>query len=186
MPTARRVLLVRHAPVHERYDGVCYGRTDVELGRGGYLASVRLAEELGREPVTHVYHSGLTRAWVLAEHLARLKGLQAIEAPDLRECDFGEWELRRWDDVQAEFGPVWLRMTGDPENYRPPGGESTFEMRDRVWRWYKQLPAEGVIVAVGHGGPIAALRGTLRPRPVPLWLELIPRQGTWVELEEPA
>jgi broad specificity phosphatase PhoE len=76
-----------------------------------------------------------------------------------------------------------MGMLTDPATWRPPGGETTFEMRDRVLSWYRELPAHGNFVAVTHGGPIAALLGTLAGLPVGDWLAMIPPPGAVIRLD---
>ena len=174
----RRVLFVRHGEVAERYRHLCYGRSDVELSAAGIARSRELAEQLASEPITLVCHSGLARTRILAELLAPSPEV----CPLLRERDFGTWEMRTWDDLYAETGDAMTGSIHAPATWRPPGGETTFELRDRVLSWYQSLPEQGVIVAVSHGGPIAALRGTLLNAAVADWPQLIPPVGTWVEL----
>lgn len=178
----RRVLLVRHPPVDDRFAGVCYGVSDVPLGAAGRAAADALVRVLAAEPVTHLFHSGLARTAAVADRLAARSGIPAVPDPRLRERDFGTWELRRWDDIYAETGAEMDRMLTDPAGWAPPRGETTFGLRDRVLGWHSGLPATGVIVAVTHGGPIAALRGTIAGVPVPGWPKLVPPQGGVIEL----
>lgn len=181
----RRVLLVRHGSVAQRYQGVCYGSSDIELSDEGERQTQAVAEELSALPITHLFHSGLTRARLLAEHIAVRTGVPAIATPGLAEICFGQWELRSWEHIFQEVGEAMAGLIHAPETFRPPAGETTFELRNRVLAWYHGLPAEGLIVAVAHGGPIAALRGTLAGMPVTQWPALIPEHGHWIELEEP-
>jgi broad specificity phosphatase PhoE len=76
-----------------------------------------------------------------------------------------------------------LKVVSEPGAYRPGGGETTFELRDRVLEWFRQLPREGLTIAVTHGGPIAALSGTLRQLPVAVWVDLIPPCGERVQID---
>jgi broad specificity phosphatase PhoE len=177
-----RILLVRHCEVEECYREVCYGRADVGLSESGRSRSRALAHQLGSASIAQVWHSDLFRTRVLAEALAALVGVQAIACPLLRERDFGAWELRPWQEIYAETGDAMLGMIREPAVWRPPGGETTLEMRDRVLAWFRALPSSGTIVAVTHGGPIAVLRGALAGRPVSEWLGLIPATGSVVEL----
>jgi broad specificity phosphatase PhoE len=179
---ARRVLLVRHCEVEDDYRHVCYGRSDVNLSQSGLAKSRELACQLAVEPITVVCHSGLTRTRILAETLADALGLQAQECPSLCERDFGSWELRSWDELFAETGEAMLGTILEPTSWHPRGGETTFEMRDRMLAWFRSLPDTGVIAAVTHGGPIAALRGALERLPVADWPKLIPAVGDVVEL----
>ena len=178
----RRLLLVRHCDVEDRYRQVCYGRSDVGLSDAGHFRSQELARQLATEPITLVCHSGLARTRILAEALAGLLRLPAQECSSLRERDFGEWELRPWDALHTETGDAILGTIHEPATWRPPGGETTFEMRDRVLNWFKALPTTGVIAAVTHGGPIAALRGTIYGHSIFEWHTLIPKTGEVIEL----
>lgn len=183
-PTSRRrILLVRHGRVASCYDGVCYGRSDIELSEEGWRQSHALAEELATLPITHLVHSGLTRAKALAELIAARTGFSPAVASALEEIHFGEWELRTWQAIFEEVGDAMSEIIASPDTFRPPSGETAHELRDRVLAWYRALPAEGLIVAVSHGGPIAALRGTLAGLPASQWPGLIPQHGEWIELD---
>lgn len=182
---ARRVVLARHGDVAECYRGVCYGRSDIELSDEGHRQSAALADELATLPLTHLFHSGLRRAIVVAEMIAQRAAVVATAAPDLAEINFGTWELRSWQEVFEEVGDGLAQIVHAPDTFRPPSGETVFELRDRVLRWHRGLPDEGCIVAVAHGGPIAALRGALAGLPATDWPALVPATGTWIELEEP-
>lgn len=182
MRITRGVILVRHGTVAARYSGLCYGRSDVEPDPSGEEQHRRLAAELSALPIERIVHSGLTRTRCLAEAVAAECGLAAVPCALLQERDFGAWELQPWEQIHAEHGAEILRMVSDPENYRPGGGETTFELRDRVMQWFEALPPDGLTVAVTHGGPIAALAGTLRGLPVEAWPAWIPPCGgrVWV------
>lgn len=180
----RRVLLVRHGSVAECYQGVCYGRSDIELSDEGRRQMLAAADALSALPITHLVHSGLSRARLLAELIAERTGITPEVAPALAEIHFGQWELRSWEDIFLEVGDMMAELLHSPATYRPPDGETAFELRDRVLAWYRKLPRDGLVVAVAHGGPIAALRGALMEVPVTDWPKLIPQYGQWVELDE--
>jgi broad specificity phosphatase PhoE len=177
------LILVRHGPVADRYHGLCYGRSDVELSPRGEGRSRELAETLAALPVDRIMHSGLGRTCYLAQHLGQRLGLPACRAEALCERDFGRWELRSWDDLHREYGDTILKMVSEPGAFRPGGGETTFEMRNRVLEWFRGVPRDGLSVAVTHGGPIAALLGTLGNLPVAAWPGLIPPCGECVEID---
>ena len=179
----RRILLVRHPPVAESLRGVCYGSSDVPLAQDGRERIPEIvARVLDRGPVTHLVHSGLGRCAAVADVLAAQCGVSPMLDVRLRERCFGEWELRRWDDIHAETGDAMMGTVTDPATWRPPGGETTFELRDRIVAWHADLPAEGTIVAVTHAGPIAALVGTLRSHRTCDWPGLIPATESIVAL----
>jgi broad specificity phosphatase PhoE len=178
----RRVILIRHGAIGHQYDGLCYGQSDVELSEVGRAQSRRLAEEATQWPVSHLYHSGLKRTEFLAQLIFHNTGIEAEVSVRLRERDFGDWELRPWADIYAETGPSMNGFIEEPETFAPPGGETTFQVRDRVMAWYEALPGAGTILAVAHGGPIMALLGTLRGLPPDEWLHLAPSYCDYAEI----
>ena len=181
---SRTLLLVRHPLVAESIRGVCYGSSDVPLVDDG-PARIReiVAGLVPHGPISHLFHSGLVRCAAVADAAAAWSGVTPVADDRLRERCFGAWELRCWNDIHAETGDAMMGMVTAPGTWRPPGGETTFELRDRVLRWYADLPASGIIIAVTHGGPIAALLGTLRGLPVTDWPGLVPPHGKVVRLD---
>lgn len=182
---ARHLLVVRHPPVADAWRGICYGTSDAALGPAGReRVPALVAETLAHGPISSLFHSGLSRCADVAEAIAAAAGLVAVVDHRLRERSFGAWERRPWDAIHAETGDAMLGMLHEPETWRPPGGETTFEMRDRIMAWFHHLPREGRIVAVTHGGPIAALRGTLAAAPVERWPQFVPACGEIVVVRE--
>ena len=80
------LILVRHARVADCYRGICYGRSDVELGPEGIEESDRLAEILSAMPIRHLITSGAARARALAERIAERTGLAMTIEPALLEA----------------------------------------------------------------------------------------------------
>lgn len=180
------LIVVRHAPVDRKYRGVCYGRSDAELGPEGKQLSYSVVEELAAWGKATIVHSGLQRTRFLAERLAEQLECSVTTCEALRERDFGTWEMQPWSEIHAQHGDEILRMISEPETYRPGGGETTYEMRDRVLQWFESLLDADLTIAVTHGGPIASLLGTQRRIPVTDWVDLIPRCGQIVPIHKAA
>lgn len=180
---SRRVVMVRHGHVAERYQEICYGSSDVELAEVGWQQTRQLAAELAGWPIDHLYHSGLSRSRAVADAVAQATGLAPMVDGRLREIHFGEWELKPWSEIYAAAPDALDRLLQAPDHYAPPGGETLFALRDRVLGWFQSLPETGLIVAVAHAGPIAALRGTLAGSPIADWPAFIPTQGTFCDIE---
>jgi len=183
----RRILLVRHAEIEESYRVRCYGASDVPLSEQGRRDSQRIADELAvmlaDAPVRYLLHSGMSRTREMAELIATKLNLPMIVDSRLAELNFGIWELQPWDLIHATTGEAMVRLVDEPDTFCPEGGETIHAMRDRMLAWHRELPAEGLIIAISHGGPIAALRGTLAGLTVGEWLALIPKHGTIVSIE---
>lgn len=178
-----KLILVRHTAVIEACKGLCYGSSDVGLSPEGEQRTHTLCERLATHHVSRVMHSGLSRARILAERLAQKLHVLAQNCDALRERDFGSWELMSWQDIHERSPGEMVRVLTEPGTYRPGGGETTYELRDRVMRWFDRLPRDGVTVAVTHGGPIAVLLGTRRNLPVDVWPRLVPSYGAVIELD---
>ena len=72
----------------------------------------------------------------------------------LREISLGKWEGRSFSEVQQRF-PVEFDARGqDIENWRPPGGESFADCRERVMGAVGNIlrKTRGNILLVAHAG----------------------------------
>lgn len=175
-----RLILIRHADVDDRYKGICYGQSDIELSEDGKHQSYLIAQEAASWSIDFLYHSNMKRTRYLAELISEKTGISSISDERLRERYFGQWELRSWESIYTETGNAMDGFIYKPNSFSPPGGETTFQLRDRILSWYEQLPTTGVLAAVTHGGPIAGLLGTLMNKPVIEWLKLVPETGSFV------
>ncbi|HEX8610438.1 MAG TPA: histidine phosphatase family protein [Telluria sp.] len=151
-----RLHLVRHlAP--QVAPGVCYGRTDLAVDpelQALALPALRASLPAGAP----IFSSPLRRCAGLAQAL----GGDAVQYdPRLAELDFGDWEMRRWDDIDRAGVDAWA---ADMAGYRPGGGESVTDMARRVAAFYADcihLPAPGAIV-ICHAGTIRLLAARAR------------------------
>ncbi|MBK6400675.1 MAG: histidine phosphatase family protein [Rhodocyclaceae bacterium] len=139
-----RLYLIRH-PKPDIDAGICYGRSDPGLAEDAAERAEALRELL--PAAAPLYTSPLRRCLDLA---LALHAAPAIDAR-LMEIHFGEWELRRWDDIPRHQIDAWA---ADPVGYAPPGGESPAAMRARVASLLAELPEVAVLVA--HGGVLRA------------------------------
>jgi len=179
-----RLMLVRHPPVAAAWRARCYGATDVPLGREGRSSARGLASELADWKPDVVLTSPLRRARWLAGLVARRIDVAVRVDARLSERDFGTWEGRTWDDIHAETGDAMMGMLTAPDTFRPGGGETTAELCNRTLAWYRALPAGRDVLAVCHGGPIAALVGTARGAEPKDWGRFIPPPGMSIEMPE--
>lgn len=174
-----QILLVRHTEVARAWQGRCYGQSDMGLSRAGAAHARTLAPELAEWKPDLVLHSGLRRAQILADTIATLVGVAAIADPAWMERDFGSWEGRRWTAIYRETGNAMDGMIEAPNSFRPGNGETTMELAARANAALRKLPWQRVLV-VTHGGPIAAIVGTLQAVAVQDWPGLVPAAGAMV------
>ncbi|WP_425043088.1 histidine phosphatase family protein [Primorskyibacter sp. S87] len=146
-----RLFLVRHGPTHAKS---MVGWSDLPADLSDTAALFRLSAHLPEEAV--VVSSDLSRA---ADTASAIQGdrLRLPHIEDLREIHFGDWELRRHSEIEAE-DPDRIRAYWEyPGDVRPPGGESWNEVCARVDAAIDALVAEYLgrdLVVVGHFGMI--------------------------------
>lgn len=139
-----RLYLIRH-PKPAIDTGICYGRSDLGLAEDAIVRAAALRPLLPAD--APLWSSPLRRCLELAQ---ALHAAPAIDAR-LMEMHFGDWEMRRWDDIPRHQLDAWA---ADPVGYAPPGGESPAAMRRRVAALLAELPEVAVLVA--HGGVLRA------------------------------
>ncbi len=180
-----RLLLLRHTKVGASWRQRCYGRSEAPLGAEGRAAAHRLAACLPTGGVDALHASPSRRAALLAGLLARRLALPIRWDRRLMERDFGSWEGQSWEAIWQAEGSAMDGMIDAPARFRPGGGETTEELAARALAWLATLPAEASVIAVSHGGPIAALAGRLLGLPVRDWFAWLPPEGGGLLIERP-
>jgi alpha-ribazole phosphatase len=172
-----QVFLIRHPrPLVE--PGVCYGRLDVDCADPQLVA-----ERLQLPAATTILSSPLRRARRLAEALAVPARVEVQLDARLSEIDFGDWEGRRWDDIDRAAIDDWA---ADVLNFTPPRGESVADLQRRVVDLAGELAATcGVphVALVTHAGVIRALLGHWRGLPTAEWTQLKCDFGSCTQIE---
>ena len=166
-----QVFLIRH-PRPIVGPGICYGRLDVDCHPASAVAdNLRPLLPSG----TPVFSSPLRRARQLAEALSP----KFVVDDRLSEIDFGEWEGRRWDDIDRKQLDAWA---SDILGFTPPGGESVAALQRRALDFAASLEQLDVAI-VTHAGVMRALVGHWRRLPVAEWSQLAFEFGGLVRLE---
>ncbi|WP_299530243.1 alpha-ribazole phosphatase family protein [Ulvibacterium sp.] len=132
--------------------GICYGQSDIPLAETFLEESKSVLAQLP-DTVDVIYTSPLKRCLALAKRISHQK---LEKSPNLMEMDFGDWELKPWDQVPKQELNPWME---DFVNYQVPNGESMQMLAHRVNQWYKALLAthSKKVIVVTHAGPIRIL-----------------------------
>jgi broad specificity phosphatase PhoE len=152
------VYLARHGESDWNVERRWQGHADRPLTERGREQSARLAERLADVKLDAIYASDLRRAWETAEAVARLRGLEVVRLPDLREVDVGSWCGFTREDCAARFPDAFARWQAGGSGW--DDGESYEDMGERMVAAVRRLAAEhpdGAILVVSHGGPIRAV-----------------------------
>ncbi|GEM_PF-55929 len=135
-----RLAFLRHGITAWNREGRIQGRTDIPLDPQGRdrLARLTLPAEW-RDATLHA--SPLSRAI----ETARLLGNDRPVHTDLRliEMDWGAWEGRHGHDLRADPASGYRDLEHWGWDFRPPGGESPADVRDRLIGWLDSLSRPG-------------------------------------------
>ena len=156
-----RLFWIRHGPTHA---DTMVGWSDLPADLSDHARLHALDAALPPDAV--VLSSDLSRAATTADAITGAR-LRLPHDPDLREINFGDWELQRFDTIpdQDHLRAFW----DQPGDIRPPGGESWHQLSERVNRAVARVIAahpDRDIVAVAHFGVILTqLQQALRLTP---------------------
>lgn len=146
-----RLHLVRHGPTHAK---TMVGWSDLPADLGDHEAIARLHDHLPAEAI--VVSSDLSRADQTASAIQGTRH-RLPHQPELREINFGAWELRGFKEIEAEDPELAFAYWDNPGDVRPPNGESWNEVRARVDGAVDKLIAQHTgrdLVIVVHFGVI--------------------------------
>ena len=161
-----KLWLIRHLPPDVPV-GVCYGQTDLALQTPVSRQPETVAKLRQQLPsAVPVFSSPLLRCVELANEF----DAQHIQDARLQELSFGDWEMQAWDDIGPGALDLWAK---DLAGFRPPNGETGYELQQRVLDWLREVSAECTeAIVVTHAGVIRALQAHHQALPGAQWLTL--------------
>lgn len=141
------IYLIRHIePDFEK--GICYGHLDVPIQSNYKKQHDRIIARLPKD-YDAVFSSPLMRCKLLAEQISN----KVIFDNRLKEVNFGDWEGKKWDDINQVELNNWM------EKYitiAPPNGESLQDLVNRFSNFVEDLKKQDLkkVVIVTHAGII--------------------------------
>ncbi|MHB8836308.1 MAG: histidine phosphatase family protein [Candidatus Methylomirabilia bacterium] len=153
---ARRLILIRHGQVEERFEGRFVGSTDAALSPAGLCQAQDLVSWLAGKQPGSCFCSPLQRCTATARVALKGLALQPELDPDLREVDFGEWEGLSFSEIAGKDTAAVDRWARFEPGFRFPGGESINEFPTRIGAAADRMAAapQETVVAFTHGGVI--------------------------------
>ncbi len=145
------VLLIRHGRTSWNECDRIQGHRDITLSDAGRaaLSARRIPPEYAN---WRCYASPLARA----VETARLLGARDVQTDArLVELHWGAWQGLTRDALRTHHGRAYAENEARGLDFRPPGGESSGELRLRLRAWLSDIAAGGqAVVAVTHKGVI--------------------------------
>lgn len=146
------IYLVRHTETACE-KGICYGQSDVDLAEPFDSVFENIVSQLPSESI--VFSSPLKRCVLLAKYLQNnIKTISYKEDKRLMEMNFGDWEMKNWNDILPEQLNPWME---DFVNVPASNGESFVELHQRVEDFLADLTSKKInkpIIVVCHAGII--------------------------------
>jgi broad specificity phosphatase PhoE len=157
--------LIRHGQTDWNVEGRWQGQiqTAPPLNQRGVAQAQALGPQLAGVPFAGLYSSDLLRARQTAEIVAGFTGLPVVFDPRLREVNLGIWEGMLGDEIALRFAEELGARRQDPIHSRPPQGETTLELAERVVAALTDISnahsggdSGGDAIVVTHGMAMAA------------------------------
>lgn len=143
------IYLIRHtAPLIEQ--GICYGQSDIPLA-GTFESEKKLLLTNLPQQLDAVYSSPLSRCLQFAQCLVSAPSV--ITDNRLLEMNFGDWELKKWNDLEEGLLNAWMN---DFVETRVPNGENFIALYTRIQDFIHELIEKEYmkIAIVTHAGVI--------------------------------
>ena len=146
-----KITFLRHGPTEWNAQGRVQGHTDIPLSDEGLRKMRGLRPPFSAQ---RIFASPLTRACQTAEAM----GLEnPVLDARLMEQNWGRWEGLTHAEILAGDGENAFAKAGLAAGFRPPGGESTQELHDRVEDFLRDAARQDSdAIAVTHLGVLRA------------------------------
>ena len=154
MNTTTRIYLCRHGATTSTKDDLYAGAIDPELSEDGVAQVRRLATRLKSIEFAAAYCSDKRRTIRSAQTICEGRAIQPTIVSDLCEIDHGHWEGQPRRLVRERFAAEFDRVTADPMNNAPQGGETGASVLARA------MPAVARIVADHSGSNVLVVSHT--------------------------
>jgi len=143
-----QVYLIRHTSP-EIARGICYGQSDIPLRQDLFIEESKIIRSKIPADIDAFYTSPLTRCTELTKTLSN----DLIKDERLKELNFGDWELKKWNDLNQDVLNNWMQ---DFVNNETPNGENYVDLHQRTADFVEELlqKEHEVVAVITHGGNI--------------------------------
>lgn len=172
------IILIRHTTPNIA-KGICYGQSDIGI-TDSFLEEIKpIIKEIGiNDDSINYYSSPLKRCAILAEKLAK----KITFDNRLKELNFGDWELNKWDDINRDDLDVWMN---DFVNVSTKNGESYVDLQQRTISFLKEIRQNKTkkSVIVTHAGVIRSIWSYINNIPLEKSFDLKLTYGAIIKLK---
>lgn len=155
-----RWIWIRHGETQANRAKRYCGHLDEPLTELGERQAMQVSEQLAEMELdlAAVYASDLRRCVDTAQAIvSRTPSLSVHPTPALRECSFGVWEGKTYDELMSTDPERVSKWLDNPFFQAPPGGETLHDLDQRLLEWVQKAEQRHhgeTICIVSHGGPL--------------------------------
>lgn len=155
-----KISLVRHGETDSNTKHRLMGqRIDESLNEKGIKQAEAMATNLAEQKYDFVFSSPQKRAVETAKLIVNNRNIPVVIKEELKERDFGSLSGKTWEEIDLETG---AKAGGTAEkdfnqeyDYRPYGGESAADVKERFSKFIRELKENYMnkeVLIIAHGG----------------------------------
>lgn len=152
-----KLILIRHGESMGNAVRAFLGHTDLDLSPKGYQQAELVGKYFENIDVDLIYSSDLKRAYNTVLPISKEKNIPIITSENLREVNAGEWENKKFDELDIEFEKEYDCWKNNIGLAVCNGGEAVVDLQIRVYNELYKIAKEnkGKTICVGtHATPI--------------------------------
>ena len=182
-----KVIFIRHGITDFPKDRLyCDEVEDPALNKTGLQQAQGAADLLSNDHVDAIYASPMKRTLMTADAVANKIKLPIQTYPSLKERPFGIWDGLYFDVIERDFPDDYLTWKKNPATFVPQGGESIFDLLDRVKNALDEIISRHTgrtVVIVSHVGPIRVLVSHSMSMPIEKYRQLTIDYGSLTRID---
>jgi broad specificity phosphatase PhoE len=154
------IYLIRHGETDWNRERRIQGQTDIPLNALGIRQAEALAQRLKVIAFDVIYCSDLGRVMQTSQIVAaaQRRDVPIVQAPELRECDYGLWEGLTRDEIAERFPRDWNTFIANGAVGKPTGGEDYVNLLHRAGMLLNRIHEnEKTVLISTHLGPVRAV-----------------------------
>jgi len=150
----KNIYLIRHGEIESTGEKSYIGIKDVKLSINGITQAEKLRDFFSRVPIDKIYCSDLIRSVETAKIINKNGNIQIFKENDLSEINMGSWEGKSFKEIKTKFPDEFVRRIKEIETFKPDGGESFKECRERAVNAFTKISGESFenIIILAHAG----------------------------------
>ncbi len=161
MKNAKTLFYVtRHGQTEWNLNRRAQGHLDSPLTDLGRQQAAKLGDRIKDIDFDIAYCSSSGRTLQTTQIALGGRKVEIIQRDQLRELNFGDWEGKTWQEIEATNPEQLYNLWKDPANYQPQNGESIDQLITRIKAEFRRIAekhlGQTVFVAV-HGGVVKSL-----------------------------